>query len=98
MQKNSKCRLFGDRDEMVNHIISKSSKLEQKDYRIRHAWVGKVIYWKLCLKLKLDHTTKWYMHKPESVQENRMLKILWAFEIQIDHLILARRPNLDGEQ
>ena len=27
------------------------------------------------------------MHKPESVQENEMLKILWDFEIQTDHLI-----------
>ena len=34
------------------------------------------------------------MHKPESILENEMHKILWDFEIQIDHLILARRPDL----
>ena len=34
------------------------------------------------------------MHKPESVLENEIHKILWDFEIQTDHLILARRPDL----
>ena len=47
---------------------------------------GEVIHRELCKKLKLDHTTKWYMHKPESTLEN---KILWDFEIQMDHLIPA---------
>ena len=35
------------------------------------------------------------MHKPESVRENATYKVLQVFEIQTDHLILARRPNLE---
>ena len=31
-QQNSKCRLFGDRDETINHIISECSKLTQREY------------------------------------------------------------------
>ena len=34
------------------------------------------------------------MHKPESFQENEMHKLLWDFEKQTDHLIMARRPDL----
>ena len=34
------------------------------------------------------------MHKPKSVPENKMHKILWNFEMQTDHLIPARIPNL----
>ena len=34
------------------------------------------------------------MHKSESVQENETHKIVWDFEIQIDHLIPARRPDI----
>ena len=34
------------------------------------------------------------MHNPESVLENEMHKLLWDFETQTDHLILARRPDL----
>ena len=29
---NSKCRLCGDRDVTVNHIINKCSKMAQKEY------------------------------------------------------------------
>ena len=36
MQQNSKCRLCGDRDESINHIISERSKLLQKEYKTRH--------------------------------------------------------------
>ena len=31
---------------------------------------------------------------PESFQENEMLKRLWNFQIQIDHVISVRRPDL----
>ena len=34
------------------------------------------------------------MHKPESVLENETRKILWDLEIQGDHLISDRRPDL----
>ena len=47
-QQNSKCRLFGDRDETINHIISEYSKLVLKEYNDRHDWVGKGIHKKLC--------------------------------------------------
>ena len=35
-QQNSKCRLCGDRDETINHIISECSKLAQREYKARH--------------------------------------------------------------
>ena len=49
-QQNSKCRLCGDRNEMINYIISKCTKLAKKENKIRHGWEGKVIYWELCEK------------------------------------------------
>ena len=51
-QQNSKCRLCGDRDETINHIISECSKLARKEYKVRHNWVGKVIHWEMCKKFK----------------------------------------------
>ena len=45
-------------------------------------------------KLKFDHTNKWYMHNPASVLENETHKLLWDFDIQTDHFISARRPDL----
>ena len=93
-QQNSKCRLCGDRDETINHIISECKKLAQKEYKARHDWVGKVIHWEMCRKFQFDHTNKWYMHNPAPVIENDSHKLLWDFNIQTDHLIPARRPDL----
>ena len=41
-----------------------------------------------------DHANKWYMHNPAPVLENDTHKLLWDFDIQTDHLISARRPDL----
>ena len=93
-QQNSKCRLCSDRDEIINHIISECSKLEQKEYKDWHDWVGKVIHWEMWKKFEFDHANKWYMHNPTPVQENDTHKLLWDFDIQTDHLISTRRPDL----
>ena len=92
--QNSKCRLYGEKDENINHIINEWSKLTQKEYKTRHDRVGKVIHSELWKKLKFDHTNKWYMHNPTSVPENDTHKLLWGFDIQTDHLTSARRPDL----
>ena len=34
------------------------------------------------------------MHNPPPVLENDTIKFLWDFDVQTDHLILARRPDL----
>ena len=91
---NNNNRLCGDRDETINHIISECSKLAQKEYKARRDWVGKVIHWEMCRKFQFDHTNKWYMHNPVPVLENDSHKLLWYFNIQTDHLIPARRPDL----
>ena len=56
-QQNSKCRLYSDRNETINHIISECSKLEQKEYKIRHDWMGQVIQWEFCKKFKFNQRT-----------------------------------------
>ena len=67
-QQNSKCRLYADRDETINRIISKWSKLAQSGYNSKYDWVMKVIHWELCKKLNFEHTTKRYKYKAESVE------------------------------
>ena len=53
-----------------------------------------VNYWELCQRLKIDHINQLYMYKPEFILETEMHKILWDSEIQKDHPIPARRPDL----
>ena len=59
---------------MVNHIISKSSKLAQKEFKSRHDSIEKMIYWELCKRLKFDHIHKWHIHKSESAKKLRCIK------------------------
>ena len=94
MQQNRKCRRSGDRDETINHIIRECCKLAQKEYKVRHDWVGKVIHWEMGKKFKFHHANKWYMHNPAPILENDTHKLLWDFDIQTNHLISARRPDL----
>ena len=86
--------LCRDRDKTINHILSEYSQLAQKEYKLRNDLVGKVIHWKLCKTLKFDYTNIWYMSNPEPVRENETQKLLWDIEIQMDHLISARLPDL----
>ena len=92
-QQNSKCRLCGNRDETINHIISECSKLAQKEYKTRNDWVGKVIHWGMCKKFKFDHANKCYVHNPAPVLENDTHELQWDFDIHTDHLISARKPD-----
>ena len=94
MRQNSNCRLCGNRDETINHIISKCSKLAQKEYKARHDWVGKVIHREMCKKFKFDYINKWYMHNLAPLIENDTHKLPWDFNIQTNHLFPARRPDL----
>ena len=75
-------------------IVSECSKLAQKEYKARHDWVGKVIHWEICKKFKFDHANKLYMYNPALVLEKDKHKLLWDFDIQTDHQISARRPDL----
>ena len=42
----------------------------------------------------MNNTNKWYMHNLAPVLENDTRKLLWDFDIQTDHRISTRRPDL----
>ena len=67
---------------------------EKVKLKTKHDWVDKVIHWEMCKKLKFDYTNKWYMRNPASVLENDTHKLIWDFNIQMDHLISARWLDL----
>ena len=43
---------------------------------------------------KIEKSNKTKEHEPESVVANENFKILWDFNIQCDHMIEARRPDI----
>ena len=93
-QEQSKCRMCGEKDETVNHLISECSKMAQREYKRRHDWVGRRVHWDVCKKYGIEVNDKWYQHEPGPVIENDRCKILWNFVVQTDHFIQARRPDM----
>ena len=64
------------------------------EYKGRHDKLAKVIHWDLCKKYGVKVQSKWYDHVPEKVEETDHVKILWDFNIQTDHVIEHRRPDV----
>ena len=64
-----------------DYVISDGSKLVQNEYKTIDDWVGNVIHWELYKRLRSGHINKCYMHKLESVHENKTHIILRDFEI-----------------
>ena len=91
---SEKCRMCGVRDESVDHLIAECEKLAQKQYKPRHDNIARIVHLELCQKFGLIGKMKWYNHKPDSVMENDRVKILWDFNIQTDHVIQHRRPDI----
>ena len=91
---SSKCRMCGQRDETIMHILSECEKLAQKDYKNRHDRVASIIHWDLCDVYGFKRSKNWYDHHAEPVLENNDVKILWDFNIHTDRVIEARRPDL----
>ena len=80
-QEQSKCRMCGEKDETVNHLISECSKMAQREYERRHDWVGRRVHWDVSKKYGIVVNDKWYQHEPGSVIENDKSKILWDFTV-----------------
>ena len=91
---SSKCRMCGNHDETVQHILCSCPKLAQTEYKKRHDVVGRVIHWEVCKEYGVECSDKWYEHSPKSVEENEEGKVLWDFTIQTDHEIHHKRLDI----
>ena len=92
--KSPLCRMCGTRNETISHTLSECGKLARKVYERRYDSVGRYVHWQFCEKLGLNWAKFWYEHEPESVVENKNLKILWDFTTQCDHMIETRRLDI----
>ena len=56
--------------------------------------IARIVHLELCQKFGLIGEVKWYYHKPAIVVENDRIKILSDFNIQADHVIQHRKPDI----
>ena len=92
---SSLCRLCGERDETVAHLLSERKNHCQTQYKKwRHDKIAQVIHWQLCKAHDLGHTERWYDHHQQIVTENEKVKILWDMSIQTDKTLEYSRPEI----
>ena len=72
---SEKCRMCGERDESITHLIAECKNLARKDYKQIHN-IARIVHLELCQKFGLVGEARWYNHKPASVAENSRVKIL----------------------
>ena len=75
---SEKCRMCGQRDESVSHIVAECSKMAQSDYKARHDNVGRIVHLQLCLNQKLTEEKKWFSFHIISlfVQIQNIIKVM----------------------
>ena len=93
-RESATCRMCKTRDETVTHIISECSKLAQTDYKAQHDRVASAVHWSIMKAYGLPRTKLWYEHRADKVVENKDVKVLWDFNIQVDRFIEPRRPDI----
>ena len=74
---DSNCRMYGERDEAVAHILAECKMLAQFQCKNwRQDKVAQTLHWEICKKYGLPASEKWYEHRIESVMENEEVTIM----------------------
>lgn len=94
LEVSEKRAMCGKRNDSITHLIAGCKKLSQKEYRQWQEKIARIPHLKLCQNFGLADEVKWYNQKLEGVLENDVVKILWHFNIQTNHVIQNRRPDM----
>ena len=93
-QTVSLCRMFRQKDETVNHLLSECPKLAQKEYKERHDGLARALHWDLCKQHGFERSDKWYEHTPKKVEDNENFILLWDFSKQTDKKLDHNHPDI----
>ena len=65
----SKCRLYKQREETIDHLTSGCPVLAKNEYLMRHDKVCTHFHYSICKALGFETTDKWYTHMLKPVCE-----------------------------
>ena len=90
------CRICGQFQETVDHLVSGCPELAKTEYMQRHNKAAALAYlhWTICKHYNIKVQDKHYEHEPVNVTENQTVTILWDMPIQTDKEIKANRPGI----
>jgi hypothetical protein len=72
----SRCRLFKEYEETVDHLTSGCPTLAKSEYIIRHDKVCRHLHYSICNKLGIETRENWYSNIPTSVTEREGITVL----------------------
>jgi hypothetical protein len=96
-ETDSKCRLFQQFEETIDHIISACPILAKEQYIKRHDRVCAQLHFNICKETGVQLDKKyWYEHFPKSVETSQggRVTILWNQQVQTDRNIPNNKPGI----
>ena len=89
------CRVCGQAEETIIHLLSSCPSLAPTAYLYRHNLVASVLHWHLSKIYSLPlRSTSWFTHKPMPVVENSAAKLLWDFSLISPSHHPSNRPDI----
>ena len=90
----SKCQLFKQHEETIDHLTSGCLILAKNKYLMRHDKVCTHLHFSRCKALGTETTDKWYTHIPKPVCEEGDVTMLWNQAVHTDREVTANRPDI----
>ncbi|KAI4469561.1 hypothetical protein MML48_1g01499 [Holotrichia oblita] len=92
---NAKCRVCGQKDETIDHLMGSCTVLAPKEYTDRHNNVAKILHQKLCELHEIEvEKVPYYKYSPQKAIVTPLYKILWDWEVPTDKTISANVPDI----
>ena len=89
-----KCRICGQFQETIDHLVSGCPELAKTEYIQRHNKAAAYLHWTICKQYNIKVQDKHYEREPATVTENQTATILWDMPIQTDKEKKANRPDI----
>jgi len=96
-ETDSKCRLYQQLDETIDHVISACPIPAKEQYVKWHDKVSAQIHFNICKEIGVQLDKKhWYEHVPKSVvtSQGGKVTILWIQQVQTDRIIPNNKPDI----
>jgi len=96
-ETDSKCRLYQQHDETMDHIVSACPILAKEEYVKWHDKMSAQIHFDICKEIGVQLDKKhWYEHVPNSIVTNQggKVTILWNQQVQTDRTISNNKPDI----
>ena len=90
----SKCRLYKQHEETIDHLTSGCPILAKNEYLMRYDKVCTHLHYSICKALHIETMDKWYTHIAKPVCEDGDVTVLWNQAVHTGREVTANRPDI----